>query len=480
MSSIQGINSVGGFASTLAFTNEIINQNIATLNGRTKGKFTFDDDGSIRKMSFCERIAYRFSSRKHREFKADFANFIKHITINEYTPDENKTAISELFLTRLAHKSRKLYTRDIDKTVYDFLAEKIQEESPEPNLNENALEGKVWARIGNYEKSEQGCSISYRVYKGDSQETRILGIFKASIEDTLAKGNKKIGQRIKRKVIPRLPNSVKGSLMDVHTGQGYVAEVVQKRIADRVLQYVATFNPDEREITDNEAKVIAMLKKGLVADTSIVNYKIGNTDAKVGSFQEWIEGRHQEAGEYLGVSKKYGGRGNSEHLETFPQEFLDVLAIVDFVTNQCDRHSENWFVMLNDDDEIDGIRLIDGGWAMSPAHAESTMAIEIGSQYAWAKLEIANQNFTRLGQHIIQQFQANKDDITKEISDLYAAAWEGDQAPPDSPQDGQERANLMKIRIEALSQLLINHGNTMTKKELARYQTAAQISDVVV
>lgn len=461
---------------------QIYNIDFLILN---KGRFEFKE-GRLKKLDFFSKLFY--SKNKFNEIKNDLQNFTRSITINDKTSDKEKEAIKKLFFETLPKldSKRKFYLRDISPTVLEFLKSQLHEvqqanqHNPVP-LDENpALESvsktaAVWAKMGSLVKSTSGSSTSYRIVEGGG-EGKTLGIFKASVEEPLGSKNTKVAQRIKAIVLRCLPKSLVGSLFETAAGQGYVAEVVQKKVADRVIKILENLRND-LEFEQHQA-IIDQMIQGLVPNTEIVNFSIGDQEEKVGSFQEWVDEEHQDAYKFFDLKnknyqKKFFGNAASE--QALPQEYFDMLVIIDYVTGNSDRHGENWFVLTDNADPVNrvkGIRLIDGGWSMAPQPPQSKRAIELGNQYKWKNLPHANNQFSPLGQQVIQGLYQESIYIQQDIQNLY------DSQPEEMfPKETNEKRVLAMVeRLHVLNQL--REGPIKTLAEIRTHAEIGTISGI--
>jgi hypothetical protein len=483
---------------------EINKYNIDFLNQNKTKRFDFDSEGKIFAMNPLQRAIYSiksfFTPSEHDRIKAQFNNFIKSITVKDQNEEEKKN-ITKFFFNTIPDLSRSFYDRDIDKSTIEHLQKEIEsvieadvgpaeaenipseglvdQESPiarpeeprQPAPRSVASVAKLWAKLGNYSTSDSGSSISYRVVEGGTGT--ILGIFKASSEEPLGEKNTKLGQRIKKLALNLMPASKVGSLNETAAGQGFVAEVVSKRVADRLLNIVASYEEmliSSGSITADQKKVFALIKKGLVPNTEVVKFELGNRSGEVGSFQEWIHEDHDEAYKFLGLKNK-DYKGLAQQKSTIPPEMIDLLAIMDYATGNSDRHGENWFVMTDKNGDpqsrVSGIRLIDGGWSMAPRHPLSG-AIELGNQYKWRNQPFANRPFTEMGKFIIKELHAQKEALKTELKGLYDAHLT----------DRNDVKVLTPQRIIAMDDRLkvMNNMTDGTLKDLANVRTQEEIA----
>jgi len=495
----------------LNFSDDAIKHNILFLEeNKGKEKFTFDADGKMKKMNFLEKLIYTFSPTKQKSLKTAFNQFTRSIKITDQTTSDDKGAIKRLFFEALPGMNRKFYEREIDKEVLHYLEDEIAALNPNPHkiksdklldfltspsepddlfagikieekqervLHSVAITAQVWAKMGSYTASEGGSSISYRIIAG-GKEGKPVGIFKASSEEPLGEKNTKPGQRIKKIVISALSKlypPMVGSLNETAAGQGYVAEVVQMKVADRVLQIVGDYEIALRKkgpLEHNIAETLEKIKTGLVPRTNVVNFQMGGKDAEKGSFQEWIHEEHEEAYKFFQLKNKHYKGSEKVSEDEIPPELYDLLAIVDYATANSDRHGENWFIMTKKDSEmksrVTGIRLIDGGWSMAPKHALSEKAFELNSQYKWRVLPFANKPFTPLGQYVIEQLYAERNELKSGLSKLYNEHLSSEN---DKKNLTPQRLNMMDERLAVM-----NLYKDRTKRELANIRTQTQIA----
>lgn len=497
-----------------SFSDDTIKSNIKFLNENKGKRFDFDKTGNLYKMNWYQQIWYTisntFSPKKFEQINKQFNEFTKAIHVTDQTSQKDKETISRLFFETLPSLSNKIYNRSVDEAVFDHLyselttepeeAAAVQQSKADTLLDERtdnefsiswptpqsapapksvASIAKVWAKMGSYIASDSGSSISYRVMAG-GEKGKILGIFKASSEEPLGEKNTKFTQQIKKIAVGLMPSKKRGSLHETAAGQGYVAEVVSKKVADRLLTIVGTYEDKlsrEGKLTPEIKHVLAAINTGLVPNTEIVNFQLGTRSGEVGSFQEWEHGSHEESYKFLGLkNKNYQGASKAESPQTaIPDELIDLLAIMDYATGNSDRHGENWFVMTDKDgnqqSRVSGIRLIDGGWSMAPRHAYNEGTVELGNQYKWRSLPFANKPFTELGKHVIQELYAQRKSLAGELTTLYNA----------NLTEGKDVNELTPARMQAMDDRLevMNRMKDGTKKALASVRTQSQIDTIL-
>ncbi len=235
-------------------------------------------------------------------------------------------------------------------------------------------------------------------------------------------------------------------------GQAYIAEAAATKVEKVVVAACKKyFESIKKEAPQNLE---------FVPETHIVTLPLGQKPARVGSFQLWVNAKHKTASEFLHTSRHYGCTQTAKDAMTgkLSDELFDIMVIIDYVTGNFDRHGDNWFIL----DNAHGIRLIDGGWALAPAHPTGWNVAELSNQYLWKKLPFADSGFTELGKFVIHELSVNQAHLGDEISALYNGRLT----------DGDKRVARMKERIQLLQKVK----GSLTKRALAEFRTLDSIT----
>lgn len=464
-------------------------KNLQTLWNRKSGELLYSDNGQLKVMGLFQKIHYKLSQSYREQINTTLSKTVSKLTIemkkDSIEGNRAEDFISELFFKKLSRLSRQVYKREISENMAALLARRIKLAEGEipseaSKLYVEAYHGaKLWARLGNFE-ALSGSSGSYRIIKGKvtkndgvEEKESTLGIFKPADEDTLAEGNRKTIQKIKRWLLNSLASPFKGSLFDTVAGQAYVAEAATKLVESHVLEAVEEYLKKD----GIDTKLQALLKNLiLITDTHIGKMGFSEQPEKVGSFQLWVQEPHKEASQALGLKKNYqpyflGSTPSLDELKAkVPPELFDLLVIIDYLTANSDRHGENWFITEDKNGNGTGIRLIDGGWSMSPKHPTWWDKPELEKQYLWQNLALSEEKFTDFGQHVIHYLSANKKRLKNAVKALY------DQHLVNDLNKNEERINRMMERLEVIAQL----GKSATKKELAQIQLEKEIKRLLL
>lgn len=460
-------------------------ENLRVLWNRAKGDYlTVNEEGYLVKMGVMDRIRYTTFSDYRKEVQNKVKNVIDGILCKLDGKGEQKDFISELFFNRLSSLSRKVYSRKLSESTYQVLTNKLLDSVPESQKaqmrDKTAIKVDLWSRLGNF-SSLGGCSGSYRIIQGsveDQQgkevvEERSLGIFKPSSEETLSANNPKFMQRLKRLMHRTLLRPISGSLFHTAGGQSYLAEVAAKKVEEIVVEGVNNYLRTHPNLDERTKRLLDNIE--LVPNTCVANLKLGNKGSQLGSFQMWVHEKHEEAAEALGVNLNYQKSGwfakqltLEEAKAKLPAELFDLLVIVDYATGNSDRHGANWFFIMNEKDEVVGIRLIDGGWAMSPEHPEHKLSPELTKQYLWKNIPLSSEGFTDLGKAVAEHLHENQDRLTEKLRKLYTR----NQTSHEEMEIDERRFNRMKDRIEVMEFVSKKGG---TKADLAAIRTHKEI-----
>lgn len=430
--------------------------NLLKLFQREKGeKLTFEN-GKIKTMGFGQRLLCScvpsYSKRQNRQLREAITDITSQIKLDEHSSEVEKAFVKQLFFEKLPSLSRKIYKRKLDLSVINYLKGQVAKES---NLKSASTENFkqifesacLWARLGNFKRPEGGVGGSYAILDGASGR---LGIYKPYDEDTLAANNPFFGQKVKYVFAKTILYPFSRLALESVGGQAYIAEAAATKVSHYVTAACKRYY---------ESKGLEPPDLEFVPETQIVSLRLEKKAERVGSFQLWVNERHQTASQYLHTSRHYAYSKNQEELtKKLSQELFDIMAIIDFVTGNFDRHGDNWFIM----EGAKGIRLIDGGWAMAPAHPKRWHFAELKNQYLWKKLPLADAGFSELGQFVIKEIFENREQLGVEIVDLYK----------NRTSDGDDRAQRMKERIQALREFK----EKSTKKSLAEIKTARDFS----
>lgn len=460
--------------------------NLKALWDRKKGEYLYrDKTGCLKTMGLWQRIHYCFSGSYretvNRELRSTIHHLTKNLSIESIQSDVKEVFLTDFFLQKLAPLSRTIHKRKIHYSVVDLLSKKISTGQLAPEATEifrhTYKTAKLWGALGNFE-SMSGNSGTYRIIKGKEigRESKkvSLGIFKPSDEEPLAKMNRKTIQKIKYFLLQTILKPFRGSLFHCTHGQAYLAEVfakkAEKHVLDAVNDYLRT-----HDIEVGTGKILEHL--ALVQETHVTSFKIGkNPNERVGSFQLWLQEPHLEASRYFHVSDLYRqplfGKERAEFLEKikqFPPELFDLLVILDYVTGNCDRHGGNWLVLYDDQKQATGIRLIDGGWSLLPAHPGPWSLFELGKKYLWRRLPLANRPFTDLGKNVIESLYKMRSKLKDDLWNLYYK---------NMPQASEITFQRM-LRMDERVQVLNANRTLSTKRELGNIRMQRQVERVL-
>lgn len=448
-------------APNLALNN--LNKNIKLIKEHKLQSLLWDDDKKI----------FHVIKHQNRESQIEgFNQFIKSISVNEN--DNNNQLIAELFFEILPKKDKKhtFFKRDhIPKEIIEMLADYLEKNlnPPKKRMVQTSLKiARVWAKMGNVIQSTSGSSISYQIYAGDDPKRNKLGIFKPARMEPLAKDNKKLSQRVKKLAVAVMPQKMVGSLWETTAGQGFVGEKVASVISDQIIGFVSDYL-DVIKNTDPDLaqKLTWQLETGLVPKTDIGTIDIEGQEEH-GSFQEWFQHQHQEAYEFLGFkNKNFTGLASQKSKIEIPDELFELLVILDYLTGNSDRHGENWFVAERQGGDAAAVIPIDGGWSMAP-EAPLQGAIELGNQYKWGKLKLADKQFSDFGKKIIKDLIDSQDKLKEKILDLYNE----NLTDPKNQLLNERRIAAMSDRIAVLKTFA---ESDKTKKELSQIRTQEEI-----
>lgn len=409
--------------------------NLKLIVNKEKGDKFISDNGIMRKMNLFERIFYSFSKGYRNNVNRDLRESIGLLTshISNYHENTNvERFITRLFFEKMSHLSREIYTRDLNEVMLNKLLVKVSRADD----SEHVKMAKLFAKMGNVQTLD-GASHSFRIIKGShhAEEPMTIGIFKPSSGETMAETNPKFMQRLMRRIAVMLPYWLTGSLIKTVGGQAYVNEAATKLIEEYIMDKYRNIKGI------NDALTIT-----LVPSTSIVTMGIGMKEEEKGSFQLWIQDKHQNAEDYLDVRHRYQTKlkniFKSDGDKFIQEDHFDLMVIIDYLTGNCDRHGKNWFIL-----EDGSIKLIDGGWAMSPEHPESILAIELRNQYLWKKLKLADRPLTDNAKNLLRAIEDDKtgfENLKNGLLELY------NRELPNSKFDNQQRVDRMVERLHVL------------------------------
>lgn len=433
--------------------------NVLTLFQRKRGEWLVVEHGEIKTMSTGKKILCSliptYRKQQNRQLKEAIGTIISQIKLNEHSTEAEKSFVKKLFFEKLAPLSRKVYKRVLDSSVLDYLSNQAEDEEGGPgdaseNFQQKFKSAQIWARLGNFKRPQGGVGGSYAIIEGMSK--RHLGIYKPHEEDTLAKNNPLMVQKIKYAFAKTIMCPFSQLAFDTVGGQAYIAEAATTKVEKFVVAACKKYYKSK--------KIQAHHDLEFVPETHIVTLPLAQKSARIGSFQLWINDRHQTASQFLNTSRHYGcnQKAKDEMADKLPGELFDIMVIIDYVTGNFDRHGDNWFIM----NDAHGIRLIDGGWAMAPAHPTGWNVAELRNQYLWKKLPFADSSFTELGQFVINEISVNQDRLGDEVSALYSGRLS----------NGSIRIARMKERIQVLQKVK----DTITKRALAEIRTLDSIN----
>jgi hypothetical protein len=450
-----------------------IEDNLIKLYRRKRGELLTCEKGQIKTMGIFQRVLYSVSpayrKKNNHELKETIELLTSRIKLDAHSSAIEKEFILNLFLEKMAPLSRKIYKRKLDDSILNYLNTQIEQKETLPADASNDFIQKlklanIWARLGNYKKTAKGSNGSYTIIEGASK--RRIGIFKPRDQESLTKNNPYFWQKIKYVLAKTILRPLFRLDFDTVAGKAFIAEEATKKVERHVVaackKYYASKNPslesnDQNPSSKDSEKTLPNLE--FVPDTHIVKMPLGNHLPYEGSFQLWIQEKHQNASQFLGTTRNYhyNQKEKPQLVSKLSDELFDMMVIIDYVTGNFDRHGDNWLV-LNEDQ---GIRLIDGGWAMAPYHCKPWHLSGLKNQYLWKKLPFAENDFTDLGKFVIDEISKNAAQLENEIVALYAP-W---------TKDGTNRAATMKERIQVLD----TWKNFITKRDLAGICTQKKI-----
>lgn len=483
--------------------------NLKTLWNRKKGELLYSTaDGKLKSMWIWQRIAYSLSS-SYRDavqqgVKRAIQNLTDHIDGVSFKESEAKegvaltkdTFITELFFKKLAPLSRHVFSRNLQESVIQVLTPKIQVAADEigPNATEKYKQvypiAKLWAKLGNIEPLG-GASGSYKIIRGEVTQSNgqviakeSLGIFKPFDEEPLAPSNNRTLQKIK-KFFLKIPLSgpIRGSLLKTVAGQAYLAEATAKIVERHVVEAIKEFLAQPNANLDDRLKAGQEWLK-LVTDTQVAHLDLrGKEEERAGSFQLWVQETHKEACQFLGMNEFYKKESGSFFGSTIasliadirglqpsaadlkrvlPAELFDLLVIIDYAIGNGDRHGFNWFIVHDQNNQVNGIRLIDGGQAMAPEHPGYFSFMELHKRYLWRNLGLSKEGFTDLGKFVINKLHdhAFQQTLKGEIQALY------NKHQPNDQNTTQNRLTRFSERLEVMHRY-----KDRTKVELGAVRT---------
>ena len=393
--------------------NEKYRNDFKALWNREKGELFYVAGGHLQKMCFSQRAHYRLSSYCPLLFGAyaeKVASAVKGVIDSltqelhfKVASEKEEKILSKFYFNKISSLSQRVYSRKLHAKVLSLLESSISTKelpkSASPMYTTAYRSAKLWSKLGNYQMLG-GSSGSYRIF--DSNQKNI-GVCKLSDEEPLAPNNPRFIQKCKRIFHSIFPGWSQDSLFKTIAGQAYLAEAATWLIEQEVVQ--------SSPLT-------------LVPETHVSKISLGNTPEKVSSFQLWVDGKVKTASEFLGLSEAYSPI--SPTLKKIPDELFDYMVIIDYLTGNHDRHGENWFVLENDQGEAKEIRLIDGGWSMSPYHPASWSMILLRNQYLWKNLDLAKEKFTPKAIETIENLYKKRDHLESKIAKFYESFEEND------------------------------------------------------
>lgn len=460
-------------------------QSLKAIWDRKKGELFTTNGVTLQKMGKLEKFLYTVSSSYRSYLNARLRPIIATITgkirINDTDHADYKGLITTLFLEKLAPLSRGIYRRELTVDQYRHLWQaaqiNIDDLSPQATAPyEGAYKAaQFWAKMGNF-KTQKGASLSYQLIAGKvgDLEEKSIGLFKPTDGEPLSPSNPSLWQRTKRNLYNTLLYPFSGSLPQLNGGQGYIAEAAATIVDRYVREGVRIYLQEEGDnLTPQERALLENLT--LVPETHVVSCRLPRAGTKKGSLQTWEQGRHQEACEFLETNRFYrrAWRQTSLELESLKQKLppvlFDLLVVVDYFTGNCDRHGENWFCMLDENRNMNGIRLIDGGKAFSPVIPNSTDFLEWATYNNWKTLPLAQEGFSPLAQSVIAHLYERRRDIRGELEALY------DTHAPKCPHTQGRLAGAMR-RLATMDTLRA----TCTKRGLANIVTQRNFRSATV
>ncbi|MBS0625403.1 MAG: hypothetical protein JSS32_05075 [Verrucomicrobia bacterium] len=445
---------------------------------RQKGELFAAEGGHLRKMGFGESLRYRLSSCCPKLFgkyaervSSEVRTVIDTVTSSLRIQNQGDYKhLKNFYFTSLPSLSRRVYSRKIHKSIREYLKTQLEYRwVPETTINfQNEMKrAQLWAALGNFEMLG-GSSGSYRIL--DENENPI-GVCKLADEEPLAENNPRFSQQCKRRFHAMCPSWSRASLFKTIAGQAYLAESVTYKIATWV----------EAALKDPSLN--------LVPETHVVKIDLGLKKEKKGSFQLWIQGDKSTAAEHLGADENYENISKPrqllrsiynvaarcfgwtpiertfEKIDEIPDDLIDYLALVDILTANHDRHAENWYLMKNEKGEIKDIRLIDGGWSMSPYHPPCGSHFLLRHQYLWRLLPIAKNPFSQKAIEAIEKLHGKLDELEAMVKSFYEE--HGDDM-------AAERAACFKDRLEVLFKMRYK-----AKAEVAKIRSESEIRQAI-
>jgi len=456
-------------------------QNIKTLNERNRGDVYYSDKGLLKKMSFIQKIFLKlskfFSTAFYKTNQNDVKNIINGVVSRIESADED--FLTSLFFKHLTPISEKIFDRSkINKKVQAVLRKSITtgedfqkiEQKIRNNHSyfsmfsrnvalENArkfrgilLEAKLATNLGvravKAQKSFYFIPGSFsKFYLIRDINHQFLGIFKPGMCDSLSMQAPFYPMRLRNKFLSKL--GFGGSLFKHLAGKCHVAEW-------------ASFEMDEAIGTN-------IVPPTAVIQLDPIQWKRKKTSQIAGSLQIFVKGV-REAREFLDVHKTYEkvSRKFPKPKKELSDELFDKMVIMDVLSGNLDRHSENWLIQVDpkDPNRAKDIVLIDGGMAFSPTHASSSL--ELGKQYVWAKttFEWARRKFTSQAKEIIKDVYNRRFHLRQKLIKIYVSHG-------DKKKYAIQRADRMVERIEMLNYVAIT--KDMKKYRLIDFRTRKEM-----
>ena len=135
-------------------------------------------------------------------------------------------------------------------------------------------------------------------------------------------------------------------------------------------------------MTESKAEVAAHILDLMLQGNLTVQSDVRNFNGTKGCFQAYVEGMSSEETKKQWLKKK---SYQSEELVIF-QKF----AFFDYALGNLDRHEENWFVKVDQEGRLTGIKAIDNANTFPKrAHNSQSLVSPPYNQYAWAREPVA-------------------------------------------------------------------------------------------
>lgn len=425
--------------------------NLKMLCSRKKGALLISDQGRLKHMGFFDRVHVIFSESYRTKVQSNLSRTISNLTQSLEINEKNEAFLQELFFNKLSSLSRNVYQRDLSEHTFVWLRDKMVVEGDIPEkLSATIKAANLYLKMGNF-KLANGASTSFQVIQGKigNKPSEYLGIFKPSSGDPLSSLNMNPLRKLIKFIVEIVPEYFVGKASHIIGGQGYVNEgaatIIEKHLMHRANLEVGSLVP--------------LTHVGKLYDPS-------SGKGEVGSFQLWIKEEAYIARDALKVGQFYQKKYKSGQPSVEPRQFeFEKMVIFDIISGNCDRHAENWFILPDG-----SIKLIDGGWSMSPAHGESPFHRESETLYLWKDLGYADRYFSDKARAIIEQMAdpENLKLLKEELLEFY------NRHLPQEAGFNQDRVRCMEERLLVLHKMM---GQKIS--EIAEIRTKSQIKEVL-